>query len=226
MEDALRWGVEHIFSRQHHTAEPAQDTDAATAGPPRPSSAAAAASPHSHGDTKMEDALSPPRASHPAPEAGAATGSTAPESTPSPKLSASPEPSMQSPFGSPEQQQQPKSHSKPPATNSSSVFQPVYTDRVVEKLLEWSVVQSRQAKAEGHSRGQTEDKAVGDSGDRVGVGAQSLGKVLGHGWSCVKLHEWQQGQLDDEAQADEGDILRSELHNISLWCIDVIGILS
>ena len=216
MEDALRWGVEHIFSRQHYTTEPAQVTDAATAGPSRPSSAAAGGSPHSHGDTKMEDAPSPQSPSHPAPEAGTAAGtaagSTAAESTPSPrgqKLSASPEPSMKSPFGSPEQQQQPKSHSKAPVTNSSSVFQPVYTDRVVEKVLEWSAVQSRQAKAGGHSRRQGEYKVVGDSGD--GVGAQSLGEVLGPGWSCVKLHEWQQGQLDDDAQADEGEIVWTQI---------------
>ena len=203
MEDALRWGVDHIFSRQPYITEPTHHTGAATAGPPKPSSAAAAASPHSHGDTKMEDAPSPQSLNHPAPAAGTAAAEPAAVSTPSPgrqKPSTSPEPSMRSPFGSPEQQQQPK----PPATNSSSVFQPVYTDRVVEKVLEWSVVQSRQAKAEGHSRGEGEDKVVGDSGD--GVGAQSLGRVLGPGWSCVKLHDWQQGQLDDDAQAVEGEI--------------------
>lgn len=220
MEDALRWGVEHIFSRQNYTTEPAQDTDTATAGPPRPSSAAAAASPRSHGDTKMEDAPSPRSPSQPAQQVGMAAGSTAAESTPSPQgqePSASPEPSMKSPFGSPELQQQPKSHGKAPVTNSSSVFQPVYTDRVVEKVLEWSAVQSRQAKAKGHSRGEGENKVVGDSGD--GERAPSLGQVLGPGWSCVKLHEWQQGQLDDDAQADEGEILCTQtVFHIFLMC--------
>ena len=130
----------------------------------RPSSAAAAASAHSQGDTKMEDIPSPQSLNHPAPAAGMAAGSTAAESMPSPRRqnpSTSPEPSMKSPFGSPEQQQQPK----PPATDSSSVFQPVCTDRLVEKVLEWSAVQSRQAKAdplEGHSRDEDEDKVVGE----------------------------------------------------------------
>ena len=214
MEDALRWGVEHIFSRQHYITQPTQHTDAATLGPSRPTSAAAAASLHSRGDTKMEDALSPRSPSHPAPEAGTAAA----ESTPSPRgktktPSASPEPSMKSPFGSPEQQQ-PKSHSKPLATTNSSVFQPVYTDRVVKKVLQWSVAHTRQAKAGGHPRSDGEDKVGAEIG--VGLGAQSLGEVLGPGWGCVKLHEWNQGQLDDEAQADEGGRLYVTIHYILL----------
>ena len=142
-------------------------------------------------------------------------GMAAGESTPSPRgkpPSASPEPSMKSPFGSPEQQQQLKSHSKPSATHSGSVFQPVYTDTVVEKVVEWSVAQSQQAQA----RVQGEAKGAGDGG--AGVGAQSLEEVLGPGWSCVKLHEWQQGQLDDNAQADAGERLPSLLCTIYCWC--------
>lgn len=207
MEDALRWGVEHIFSHQHYITEQPQDTDAATSTPSVPTSAAAAASPH---DLKMEDAPSPlgkdassPRGlSHPTQAAGTAAA----EATPSPRgtpASASPEPGMQSPFGAPEQQQQPKSHSK----NSSPTFQPVYTDRVVEKVLEWSMSPSRQAKGGSHPRSEeaAEDKAI----SVLGGGVQSLGAVLGSGWSCVKLHEWSHGQLDDEAQADEGSRLCS-----------------
>lgn len=207
MEDALRWGVEHIFSRQPYTTQPqSQDTAAPTA-------ATAAASPHGRDDTKIEDAHSPRSPGHMAQEAGMAAA----ESIPSPRgkpPSASPEPSMKSPFGSPEQQQQqPKSHSKLSATNSSSVFQPVYTDTVVKKVVEWSVAQSQQVQA----RGGGEDKGSGDGG--VGVGAQSLEEVLGPGWSCVKLHEWQQGQLDDNAQADAGERLPvfTVYHVLLVW---------
>ncbi|KAL3149213.1 hypothetical protein ABBQ32_002039 [Trebouxia sp. C0010 RCD-2024] len=192
MEGALRWGVEHIFSHQHYITEHSQGTPAATPSP----------NARDH-DLKMEDAASPQGPSHPAREAGTAGA----EATPSPRrrttpASASPEPGMQSPFGAPEQQQQPKSHSKPRNRNSGSVFQPVYTDTVLEKVLEWSMALSRAAKAWAHgSEGVNDDKA--SSG--VGGAAQSLGEVLGADWSCVKLHEWSQSQLDDDTQADEGD---------------------
>lgn len=191
MEGALRWGVEHIFSHQHYITEHSQGTPAATPSP----------NARDH-DLKMEDAASPQGPSHPAREAGTAGA----EATPSPRrrttpASASPEPGMQSPFGAPEQQQQPKSHSKPRNRNSGSVFQPVYTDTVLEKVLEWSMALSRAAKAWAHgSEGVNDDKA--SSG--VGGAAQSLGEVLGADWSCVKLHEWSQSQLDDDTQADEG----------------------
>lgn len=193
MEGALRWGVEHIFSHQHYITEQSQETPSATPSP----------NAQDH-DLKMEDAPSPQGPSHPTQEAGTAGA----EATPSPRrrttppASASPEPGMQSPFGAPEQQQQPKSHSKPRNRNSGSVFQPVYSDTVLEKVLEWSMSPSRAAKAGAHpgSEGVSADKA--SSGVRGGV--QSLGEVVGADWSCVKLREWSQSQLDDEAQADEG----------------------
>ena len=203
MEDALKWGVEHIFSSQRYMTEPSQAMDAATADQSRPGSAA---SPLSQGDVKMEDAASPGSPSHATQKAGTAVG----QSTPSPQhtpASASPEPSMKSPFGAPEQQQQQPQHKsktkhKAHGKTSSSVFQPVYTDSVIQKLLQWSEAQSSQAEAEDHLmvNGHTQGMANGRPGDV----AQSLGEVLGSGWGCVKLHEWSQGQLNDDAHADEG----------------------
>lgn len=203
MEDALKWGVEHIFSRQRYITEAAQATDTATADQSRPVSAA---SPLSQGDVKMEDAPSPGSPSQATQEAGTAVV----QSTPSPRrtpASASPEPSMKSPFGAPEQQQQQPHHrsktkNKGHGKTSSSVFQPVYTDSVIQRLLQWSETKSSQPEAgdypivNGHSQGMADG--------RPGDAAQSLGEVLGSGWGCVKLHEWSQGQLDDDAHADEG----------------------
>lgn len=204
MEDALKWGAEHIFSRHRYHTEHITD-----AGPhmARPASAFTPAS--SPGDVKMEEAASP-KSSHqtqeavtPAAEAAASPGGT-------PPASASPEPGMQSPFGAPEQQQQ-QHRSKPKIKGShkhgSPVFQPVYTDSVVDKLVQWSTsLPSMHARAQPSTEAVT-DQAVHGADDHKAAdkAVQSAGEVLGAGWECVKLQEWSQAQLDNNAHGDDGE---------------------
>ncbi len=210
MEDALKWGVEHIFSRHRYPTQHASDTDTNMAGTSRPALAATPGS--SPSDVKMEAAASPRSPSH-AQEAATPVASAAAEATASPHstpASASPESSMQSPFGAPEQQQpQHRSNSKIKGSHkhSSSAFQPLYTDGVVDKLVQWSAslpVLHVQAEPSGQGNNdQAMHEAVDKAADRA---RQSLGKVLGPGWDCVKVHEWSQAQMDDDTHGDEGEL--------------------
>ena len=112
---------------------------------------------------------------------------------------------LQSPFGAPEQQQ-PQHRSKSKSRHSadkhkSHPFQPVYTDIVVEKLLQWALsqpaVQGRAAFGDGqHSTAEAGNSSAGGNSE------ESLEKVLGQGWGCVKLHQWDPAQV--EVAGDEG----------------------
>ncbi|KAL0025228.1 hypothetical protein WJX77_008845 [Trebouxia sp. C0004] len=214
MEDALKWGVEYIFSRHRYHTEHVTDADFHKAHPPRPASASTPAS--SPGDIKMEEAASP-RSSHQTQEAvtpaaaAAAEAAASPDGTP--PASASPEPGMQSPFGAPEQQQQPQQQhrSRPKIRgsfkNGSPVFQPVYTDSVVDKLVQWSMsLPGMHARAQPSPEAVT-DQAVHDADGHKAAdeGVQSAGEVLGAGWECVKLQEWSQAQLDNDVHGDDGE---------------------
>ena len=205
MEDALKWGAEHVFSRQRYISEQPHVTGAEPAHQSRPASAAAAASPLSQSDVKMEEAPSPRSPSHAAQEAAESAASPL---RGTPPASASPEPSMKSPFGAPEQQQvqhKPRSKSKPRG-KTGSPFQPVYTDSIVEKLVQWSASQPGQNAAAGNDQSATSSQDHTSMNGRVGSGPPSLKGVLGPEWACVKLHEWTQVQFDDETQADEGAV--------------------
>ena len=208
MEDALRWGVEHIFSRHRYPTQPASDMDTAAVAALRPNSATTPAT--SQGDVKMEEAASPSSPNHM--QEAAAAGSSAAASPHSTPNSVSPEPSMQSPFGAPEQQHRSKPKVKAsPTQPSSSAFQPVYTDSVIDKLVHWSA-------SVFNTRGQTEpsgqqpgDHSMPDAANKPSehgspAGSTLLANVLGSGWDCVKAHEWSQAQMDDDSHGDEGKL--------------------
>ena len=228
MEDALKWGAEHIFSRHRYHTEHVTDADSHMAHPPRPASASTPAS--SPGDVKMEEAASP-RSSHQTQEAVTPAAAAAAEAAASPggtrPASASPEPGMQSPFGAPEQQQQQQQHRSKPKIkglhkHGSPIFQPVYTESVVDKLVQWSMsLPGMHARAEPSSEA-VPDQAVHDADDHKAAdeAVQSAGKVLGAGWECVKLQEWSQAQLDNDAHGDDGEQMclvdGSTLHAVCL----------
>ena len=214
MEDALKWGAEHIFSRHRYHTEHVTDANSHMAHPSRPASASTPAS--SPGDIKMEEAASP-SSSHQTQEAATPAAAAAAEAAASPggtpPASASPEPGMQSPFGAPEQQQQPQPQhrSKPKIKGShkhgSPVFQPVYTDSVVDKLVQWSTsLPGMHARVQPSAEAVT-DQAMHDADGQKAAdeAVQSAGEVLGAGWECVKLQEWSQAQLDIDAHGDDGE---------------------
>ena len=233
MEDALKWGAEHIFSRHRYHTEHVTDANSYMAHPPRPASASTPAS--SPGDIKTEAAS--PRSSHQTQEAATPAAAAAAEAAASPggtpPASASPEPGMQSPFGAPEQQQQPQHRSKPKIKGShkhgSPVFQPVYTDSVVDKLVQWSTsVPGMHARAQPSAEAVT-DQAMHDADGQKAAdeAVQSAGEVLGAGWECVKLQEWSQAQLDNDAHGDDGEqmclvdvpTLQAACHCVAVFCL-------
>lgn len=211
MEDALKWGAEHIFSRHRYHTEPVSDPNAPSSAS-RPASAATPSS-NSHDDVKMEDVASPrstpqdQEATTPV-AAAAAEAAASPHSTP--PASGSPEPGMQSPFGAPEQQQQPQQRSTPKVKGSHRhgrpVFQPVYTGSIIDKLVHWTAsLPAMQAQARPGSEASADHPMhEADEPGPSDRAVQSAGEVLGSGWECVKLHEWSQAQLDDEGHGEEG----------------------
>lgn len=234
MEDALKWGAEHIFSRHRYRTEHVTDASSHIAHPARPASASTPAS--SPGEVKMEEAASP-RSSHQTQEAVTPAAAVAAEAAASPggtpPSSVSPEPGMQSPFGAPEQQQQQQHRSKPKIKGSnkhgSPVFQPVYTDSVVDKLMQWSAsLPGMHARAQPSAEAAT-DQAMHDADDHRAAdeAVQSAAEVLGAGWECVKLQEWSQAQLDNDAHGDDGEqmclacasILQAACHCVAACCL-------
>ncbi len=212
MEDALKWGAEHIFSRHRYHTEHVTDANSHPAHLSRPASASTPAS--SPGDIKMEEAASP-KSSHQTQEAATSAAAAAPAAAEAaaspggtPPASASPEPGMQSPFGAPEQQQHGfKPKIKGSHKRGSPVFQPVYTDSVVDKLVQWSMsLPAMHARAQPSAEVET-DQAVHDADGHKAAdeAVQSAGEVLGAGWECVKLQEWSQAQLDNDAHGDDGE---------------------
>ena len=212
MEDALRWGVDHIFSRHLDPTEqpPGPNTDPwdSPFSPPP----AFASSPS--GDVKMEEAPSPPHSPSPMQEATA---------HPPADPHSSPELALKSPFGAPDQQHhQHRSRNKAsPGKPGGAGFQPPYTDSMVDSLLQWSAsLPGRHGQVEP-STAPTAAAAAAvpdqtDPGGDDGVtrqGVQSLGAVLGPGWGCVKVHEWSQAQMDDESNGDEGEPCTCHCHS-------------
>jgi len=56
---------------------------------------------------------------------------------------------------------------------------------------------------------------------------QSASEVLGAGWECVKLQEWSQAQLDNDAHGDDGEqmclvdvpTLHAACHCVAVFCL-------
>lgn len=183
LEDAIQFGAEAIFRSRYDAATP--DSSAADHPSSAPTSVA--------GDTKMADDASP---SHRA-------------STPngSPQLSNSS--AVKSPFSAPEQQQHESAHRGNHSSQSPAKL--MYTDQVMNKLVQWSTAVAAQSAAAaiqqdgGHESQAAETAGEGPHDEASVLGqAQTLGQLLGAGWDGVKARKWQQESLEEDL-SDEGN---------------------